>query len=51
MKEELIVHFAHPAYQFGSCLELRGVPLNFIETRTQEETSALIGEGNVLVIT
>ena len=51
MKEELIVHFAHPAYQFGSCLELRGVPLNFIETRTQEETSARIGEGNVLVIT
>ena len=30
--DEVIVHFAHPAYQFGSCLEPSGLRLDFIET-------------------
>ena len=47
----MIVHFAHPAYQFGSCLESRDPRLNFIETRTHQETSARINEGHVLVVT
>ena len=50
-KDELIVHFAHSAYQFGACLEVRGTGLKFIETRTLEETSTRIGEGHVLVVT
>ena len=50
-KDEVIVHFAHPAYQFGSCLESRDPRLNFIETRTHQETSARINEGHVLVVT
>jgi len=50
-KDELIVHFAHSAYQFGACLEERGTGLKYIETRTLEETSARIGEGHVLVVT
>ena len=50
-EDEVIVHFAHPAYQFGSCLESRDPRLNFIETRTRQETSARINEGHVLVVT
>ena len=50
-QDEVIVHFAHPAYQFGSCLESRDPRLNFIETRTHQETSARINEGHVLVVT
>ena len=49
--DEVIVHFAHTAYLFGSCLKSRGLRLNFIETRTQEETAARINEGHVLVVT
>ncbi|MBB55076.1 MAG: hydroxyacid dehydrogenase [Magnetovibrio sp.] len=49
-KDEVIVHFAHPAYLFGSCLKARDLGLNFIETRTQEETHARITEGHVLVV-
>ena len=50
-KDEVIVHFAHPAYQFGSCLKSRDPRLNFIETRTHQETSSRINEGHVLVVT
>ena len=50
-KDDVIVHFAHPAYQFGSCLESRDPRVNFIETRTHQETSARINEGHVLVVT
>ena len=49
--DEVVVHFAHPAYQFGSCLKSRDPRLNFIETRTHQETSSRINEGHVLVVT
>ncbi len=50
-KTDLVIHFAHPAYQFEACLAGRGVELNTFQTWTREDTAKRIGEGHVIVAT
>jgi phosphoglycerate dehydrogenase-like enzyme len=50
-KNDLVIHFAHPAYQFEACLKGRGIDLNTFQTWTREDTAKRIGEGHVMVVT
>ncbi len=50
-KDELVIHFAHPAYQLAACLEARNTGIRGFQTWSREDTATRINEGHALVIT
>ena len=47
---DIVIHFAHTAYQFAAKFERRDTGIRHFQTWSAEETQARIGEGNILVV-
>ena len=50
-RNELIIHFAHSAYQFSDRLAARNTGISAFQTWTPDDTAKRIAEGHVLVVT
>ena len=50
-RNELIIHFAHSAYQFSDRLAARNTGISAFQTWTPDDTAKRITEGHVLVVT
>ena len=50
-RNELIIHFAHSAYQFSDSLEARKTGIKAFQTWTLNDTAKCIADGHVLVVT
>ena len=50
-RNELIIHFAHSAYQFSDRLAARNTGIRAFQTWTTDDTAKRIAEGHVLVVT
>ena len=50
-RNELIIHFAHSAYQFSDRLAARNTGISAFQTWTLDDTAKRIAEGHVLVVT
>ena len=50
-KDQLTIHFAHPAYQLATCLEARNTGIQSFQTWSREDTAKRIGDGHVMVVT
>tara|TARA_E500000331_G_scaffold347643_1_gene388123 strand:+ start:318 stop:1298 length:981 start_codon:yes stop_codon:yes gene_type:complete len=48
-KSDIIIHFAHGAYQLAECLNARDPLIRNFQTFTPDETAAQIGSGHVFV--
>ena len=48
-QNDLIIHFAHPAYQLDVCLEARNTGIKCFQTRTVADSYSRIAEGHVIV--